>query len=46
MIDPVANFINALRLILRALPTPYINFFGLVTVFAVIFIIIKIVRAL
>lgn len=46
MIDPIFNFLNALWLIFQALPSPFISLVAIVATFAVVVIVIKIVRAL
>lgn len=46
MIDPIFNFLNALWLIFQGLPGPFISLVAIVATFAVIVIVIRIVRAL
>ena len=46
MIDPIFNFLNALWLIFQQLPTPFVSLVAIVATFAVVVIVIKIVRAL
>jgi len=46
MIDPVFNFLNALWLIFQHLPSPFVSLVAIVATFAVIVIVIKIVRSL
>ena len=46
MIDPILNFLNALWLIFQHLPAPFVSLVGVVATFAVVVIVIKIVRAL
>ena len=46
MIDPIFNFLNALWLIFQCLPSPFVSLVGVVATFAVVVIVIKIVRAL
>ena len=46
MIDPILNFLNALWLIFQQLPPPFVSLVAIVATFAVVVIVIKIVRAL
>lgn len=46
MVDPVLNFLNALYLIFQRLPAPFVSLVGVIAVFTVVVIVIKIVRAL
>lgn len=46
MIDPIFNFLNALWLIFQRLPAPFVSLVGVVAAFAVVVIVVKIVRAL
>lgn len=46
MIDPIFNFLNALWLIFQRLPTPFVSLVGVVATFAVVVIVVKIVRTL
>ena len=46
MIDPILNFLNSLWLIFQRLPSPFISLVAIVATFAVVVIVIKIVRAL
>lgn len=46
MIDPVLPFLNVLFLILGSLPAPFLALLGVVSVFSVLVIVFKIVRAL
>lgn len=46
MIDPVLNFLNALYLIFQRLPPAFVSLIGVVAVFSVVVIVVKIVRAL
>lgn len=46
MVDPVLNFLNALFLIFQRLPTPFVSLVGVIAVFTVVVIVIKIVRVL
>lgn len=46
MIDPIITFLNALFLILGKLPVPFFALLGVVAVFSVVMIIVKIVRGL
>ena len=46
MIDPILNFLNALWLILQRLPSPFVSLVAIVATFAVVVIVIKIVRSL
>ena len=46
MTDPILTFLNAVFLILRKLPAPFLSLLGVVAVFSVVMIIIKIVRGL
>ena len=46
MIDPVFNFLNALFLIVQRLPSPFLSLIGVVAVFGVVVIVVKIVRSL
>lgn len=46
MVDPILNFLSALWLIFQHLPTPFVSLVGVVATFAVVVIVIKIVRAL
>lgn len=46
MIDPIFNFLNALWLIFQRLPAPFVSLVGVVATFAVVIIVVKIVRAL
>lgn len=45
MVDPILNFLNALFLILGALPAPFQALLGVVAVFSVLVIVFRIVRA-
>jgi hypothetical protein len=46
MIDPILNFLNALWLIFQRLPSPFVSLVAVVATFAVVVIVIKIVRSL
>lgn len=46
MIDPILNFLNALWLIFQRLPGPFASLVAIVATFAVVVIVIKIVRSL
>lgn len=46
MIDPIVTFLNALYLVLFKLPVPFLSLLGVVAVFSVVMIIVKIVRGL
>lgn len=46
MIDPVLNFLNALYLIFQRLPAAFVSLIGVVAVFSVVLIVVKIVRHL
>ena len=46
MVDPIFNFLNSLWLIFQRLPSPFISLVAIVATFAVVVIVIKIVRAL
>lgn len=46
MIDPILNFLNALWLIFQHLPSPFVSLVGIVATFAVVVILIRIVRSL
>ena len=46
MVDPILNFLNALWLIFQRLPSPFISFVAIVATFAVVVIVIRIVRSL
>lgn len=46
MVDPILNFLNALFLILGKLPPPFLSLLGVVAVFSVVVIVVKIVRSL
>lgn len=46
MIDPILNFLNSLWLIFQRLPSPFVSLVAIVATFAVVVIVIKIVRAL
>lgn len=46
MVDPVLNFLNALYLIFQHLPSAFVSLIGVVAVFSVVVIVVKIVRAL
>lgn len=45
-VDPIANFLNFLWRVYTLLPSPFTAFMGVVAVFAVVLIIIRIVRGL
>lgn len=46
MIDPIVNFLSALWLIVQRLPGPFVSLVGVVATFAVVVIVVKIVRSL
>lgn len=46
MIDPILNFLNALWLIFQRLPSPFLSLVAVVATFAVVVIVIRIVRSL
>lgn len=46
MIDPVLNFLNALYLIFQRLPVAFVSLIGVVAVFSVVLIVVKIVSHL
>lgn len=46
MIDPIINFLNSLWLIFQLLPGPFVSLVAIVATFAVVVIVIKIVRSL
>lgn len=46
MTDPIVTFLNALFLILRKLPLPFMYLVGVVAVFSFVMIVVKIVRGL
>ena len=46
MTDPILTFLNAVFLILGKLPAPFLSLLGVVAVFSVVMINIKIVRGL
>lgn len=46
MTDPILTFLNAVFLIFGKLPAPFLSLLGVVAVFSVVMIIIKIVRGL
>ena len=46
MIDPIFNFLNSLWLIFQRLPSPFISLVAIVATFAVVVIVIRIVRSL
>lgn len=46
MIDPILNFLNSLWLIFQRLPSPFVSLVAIVATFAVIVIVIRIVRTL
>lgn len=46
MIDPILNFLNSLWLIFQCLPSPFLSLVAIVATFAVVVIVIKIVRTL
>ena len=46
MVDPILNFLNALWLIFQRLPVPFVSLVAIVATFAVVVIVIKIVRSL
>lgn len=46
MIDPIVTFLNFLYRLYIMLPSPFVSLMGVVAVFAVVLIILKIVRGL
>lgn len=46
MVDPILNFLNAVWLIFQRLPSPFTSLVAIVATFAVVVIVIKIVRSL
>lgn len=46
MIDPIFNFLNSLWLIFQRLPSPFVSLVAIVATFAVVVIVIRIVRSL
>lgn len=46
MTDPIVTFLNALFLIFQKLPLPFVYLVGVVAVFSVVMIVVKIVRGL